>query len=327
MIEKKIEMNKLVPVISLVVMLLAFTVLTGGTMLSFYNIRMLMDQAVVLMIACCGTIFVISLGSVDLSVGVVCGFSAVIGDLVYRMTGSTLLMLLTCVIVGAIAGMVTGFLISKCKLPSFMCTLALLIGLRGIINYIQSIVGINYASPQLMNLQKEWIKLPLLIVIIAISWYVFGYTKFGRNCRAIGENEIVAKYVGIKVTKTKIVCYMISGFTAALAGIFTMARLGGTSTTMGTNFEMKVLIAIYVGGVLVRGGATARSYKVIIGAFVVMIIENGLKLMGYASAEINEVTQGILLMVILFLTMYFENHEGQRRKKMGGNEVDNRTEN
>lgn len=93
MIEKKIEMNKLVPVISLVVMLLAFTVLTGGTMLSFYNIRMLMDQTFVLMIACCGTIFVISLGSVDLSVGVVCGFSAVIGDLVYRMTGSTLLML------------------------------------------------------------------------------------------------------------------------------------------------------------------------------------------------------------------------------------------
>ena len=309
MMKKKIDMNKLVPVISLVIMLLAFTVLTGGTMLSFYNIRMLLDQTIVLIIACCGTIFVISLGSVDLSVGVVCGFSAVVGDLIYRVTGSTLLMLLTCAVTGVVVGMFTGFLISKCKLPSFMCTLALLIGLRGIINYIQSIVGINYASPQLMQLQNEAVKLPLLAAIIALSWYAFSYTKFGRNCRAIGENEIVAKYVGVPVTKTKIICYMISGFTAALAGIFTVARLGGTSTTMGTNFEMKVLIAIYVGGVLVRGGATAKSYKVLIGAFVVMIIENGLKIMGYASAEINEVTQGILLMVILFLTIYFENHE------------------
>lgn len=311
--EKKIDINKLVPVISLFVMLLVFTVLTGGTMLSLYNIRMLIDQTVVLIIACCGTIFVISLGSVDLSVGVVCGFSAVIGDLVYRMTGSTVLMILTCLVVGTLVGLLSGFLISICKMPSFMCTLALLIGLRGVINYIQSIVGINYASPGLMNLQKEYIKIPLLLVIIAVSWYIFGYTKFGKHCQAIGENEIVARYVGIPVNKLKIVCYMISGFTAALAGIFMIARLGGTSTTMGTNFEMKVLITIYVGGILVRGGATARSYKVIVGAFVVMIIENGLKIMGYASAEINEAAQGILLMVILFLTMYFENHERKHK--------------
>ncbi len=315
MMEKRIDKNKLVPVISLVVMLLAFTAFTGGTMLSFYNIRMLIDQTVVLIIACCGTIFVISLGSVDLSVGVVCGFSAVIGDLVYRTTGSTILMILTCMAVGVLAGLLTGFLISKCKMPSFMCTLALLIGLRGIINYIQSIVGINYASDSLMYLQKESIKIPLLILIIAISWYVFGYTKFGKKCQAVGENETVARYTGVPVIKTKMICYMISGFTAALAGIFTVARLGGTSTTMGTNFEMKVLIAIYVGGILVRGGATARSYKVIIGAFVVMIIENGLKIMGYASAEINEAAQGILLMVILFLTMYFEEHEGKTKKR------------
>ncbi len=159
---KKIDINKMVPVISLVVMLLIFTIFTEGTMLSLYNIRMLIDQTVVLIIACCGTIFVISLGSVDLSVGVVCGFSAVIGDLVYRITDNTFLMIVTCLGVGIIIGMITGFLISKCKMPSFMCTLALLIGLRGIVNYIQSIVGINYASPSLMNLQKEIVKIPLL---------------------------------------------------------------------------------------------------------------------------------------------------------------------
>lgn len=84
---------------------------------------------------------------------------------------------------------------------------------------------------------------------------------------------------------------------------------------MGMNFEMKVLIAIYVGGILVRGGATARSYKIIIGSFVVMIIENGLKIMGYASSEINEAAQGILLMLILFITIYFEEHAPKIRTK------------
>lgn len=312
--EKRIDMNKLVPVISLVAMALIFTVFTNGVMLSFYNIRMLIDQTVVLIIACIGTVFVTSLGSVDLSVGVVCGFTAVVGDLLYRATGSTALMVIAAMAIGTGIGAMNGFLISKCKLPSFMATLSLLIGLRGIINYIQSIAGINYASPQLMALQKEAVKIPLLLVIVAVFWYTFEYTKFGKYCQSIGENEIVAKYTGVPVAKSKIFCYMISGFTASLAGIFTVARLGGTSTTMGTNFEMKVLIAIYVGGVLVRGGATARSYKVMIGAFVVMIIENGLKIMGYASSEINEAAQGILLMVILFLTIYFENHTVKRKK-------------
>lgn len=108
---------------------------------------------------------------------------------------------------------------------------------------------------------------------------------------------------------------MISGLTAAIGGIFTMARLVGTSTTMGTNFEMKVLIAIYVGGVLVRGGSTARAYKVSIGSFIVMVIENGLEIMGYASSEINETAMGILLMLILFISITSENRSEKKKVK------------
>lgn len=312
---KKVNLSKFTPVLSLVIMLIVFTILTGGTMLSAFNIRMLIDQTVVLLIACSGTLFVASLGSVDLSVGVVLALSAVVGDLVLRATGSTLLMVLVAVAIGMGFGLLTGFLTAKCKMASFMCTLAMAIGVRGVVNYIQNIYGLNFASPALMTLQQEYVKIPLLVVIVAVLWFLFEYTKFGKRCQAIGENEVVAGYSGVPVVKTKILAFVVSGLTAALAGIFTVARLGGTSTTMGSNFEIKVLIGIFVGGVLVRGGATARSYKVIIGAFIVMVIENGLKMMGYASSEINEVAMGILLMVILFLTITTENRAGKRRKK------------
>ncbi len=312
---KKVNLSKFTPVLSLVIMLIVFTILTGGTMLSAFNIRMLIDQTVVLLIACSGTLFVASLGSVDLSVGVVLALSAVVGDLVLRATGSTLLMVLVAVAIGMGFGLLTGFLTAKCKMASFMCTLAMAIGVRGVVNYIQNIYGLNFASPALMTLQQEYVTIPLLVVIVAVLWFLFEYTKFGKRCQAIGENEVVAGYSGVPVVKTKILAFVVSGLTAALAGIFTVARLGGTSTTMGSNFEIKVLIGIFVGGVLVRGGATARSYKVIIGAFIVMVIENGLKMMGYASSEINEVAMGILLMVILFLTITTENRAGKRRKK------------
>ncbi len=313
---KKFNLGKFTPVLSLVVMLIVFTILTNGAMLSVFNIRMLIDQTVVLLIACSGTLFVAALGSVDLSVGVVLALSAVVGDLALRATGSTLLMIIVALAIGLGFGLLTGFLTAKCKMASFMCTLAMAIGVRGVVNFIQGIYGLNYASPALQTLQQEYVKIPLLVLIVAVLWFVFEYTKIGKRCQAIGENEVVAGYSGVPVVKTKIMAFMISGLTAALAGIFTVARLGGTSTTMGSNFEIKVLIGIFVGGVLVRGGATARSYKVIIGAFVVMVIENGLKMMGYASSEINEIVMGILLMLILFLTITAENRVGKSRKKV-----------
>ena len=321
--KNRIEFNKLVPFLSLLIMILLFTFLTDGMMLSSYNISILIDQTVVLIIACCGTIFVSAQGSVDLSVGVTCAFAAVVGDLAYRATGSTIVMVVIALLVGIGMGLMNGFLVSKCKVPSFMATLAILIGLRGIVNYIQSIVSINYASDSIMLLRRNYIKIPILLVIIIIAWYIFEYTKFGRYSKAIGENEVVARYVGTPVDRTKILAFVASGVTAAIASIFLVARLGGTSTTMGNFFEMKVMTAIYVGGVLVTGGATAKIYKAIIGAFVVMIIENGLKIMGFASSEISEVTQGILLMIILFLTIYSENHTEIRHKKGRNKEIQN----
>ena len=114
---------------------------------------------------------------------------------------------------------------------------------------------------------------------------------------------------------------MLSGLTAGIAGVFIIARSGGTSTTMGTMFEMKTLIAIYVGGVLVRGGSTASTYKMISGCFVFTIIENGLKIMGFGSSEVAELVEGILLMVILFITIHTENAKSRTFRKVAAKEA------
>ena len=232
-----ISFHKLVPFLSLILMFAVFTLLTNGSMASFYNLSFLIDQTVVLIIACCGTLFVAAQGRVDLSVGVNCAFSAVIGDLIYRATGSSFLMILTALCVGVAIGALNGFLISQCKVPSFMATLALLIGLRGIINYIQSIVSVNYASDLILRLSENGIKIPLLIVTVLIFWYLFEYTELGKNCKAIGENEVVAKFVGIPVLRTKMTAYMLSGLTAAMASIFLVGAAGWNQYYNGNFFR------------------------------------------------------------------------------------------
>ncbi|MCI8993123.1 MAG: ABC transporter permease [Eubacterium sp.] len=316
MMKQKLDINKMVPVISLVVILVVFAVLTQGNMFSAFNLKTLVDQTVILLIMCSGAIFVITLGCSDLSVGVVSAMCALVSDIVFQTTGNVFLMIVVAVAIGLGFGALNGVINAKFKVPSFMETLAILIGLRGIINFIQSKVGVSHAGTAVMMLQKQYVKLPILIAILLVSWYLLERSSFGRNAKAIGENEIVAKYVGKSVDRTKILCFMLSGLTAAIAGFFIIARSGGTSTTMGTMFEMRTLIAIYVGGVLVRGGATATTYKVIIGCFVVTIIENGLKIMGFGSSEVSELVEGILLMVILFITIRAENYQKKTVKRV-----------
>ena len=315
------DLNKAVPFISLVTILIVFAILTQGNMFSAFNLKTLVDQTVILLILCSGAIFVIALGCSDLSVGVVSALCALTSDIIYQSTGSVILMIIVALAIGMGIGAMNGVINAKFKVPSFMETLALLIGLRGIINFIQNKVGISHAAPAVLMLQKQYIKIPLLILILVVSWYLLERTSFGAGVKSIGENEIVAKSVGKPINKIKILCFMLSGLTAGIAGFFIIARSGGTSTTMGTMFEMKTLIAIYVGGVLVRGGSTASTYKMISGCFVFTIIENGLKIMGFGSSEVAELVEGILLMVILFITIHTENAKSRTFRKVTAKEA------
>lgn len=314
--KKKIDFNKAVPFFSLIVILLVFGILTRGNTFSTSNLKAIVDQTAILLIMASGAIFPITLGCCDLSVGVVAGMSALVSDIVWQTTGSAILMVLAALLIGLCFGLFNGTINSKFKVPSFMETLAILIGLRGVINYIQSIVGVSHAGEPILLLQRQEVKIPILILVVAVSWFLLERTTFGRTAKAIGENEIVAKSVGKPVDRTKIICFMLSSLTAAIAGFFIIARSGGTSTTMGTMFEMRTLIAIYVGGVLVRGGSTASTYKFVIGCFVYIIIENGLKLMGISSSEVAELVEGILLMAILFITIHAEDHTKKIKKKV-----------
>ncbi len=305
----RINLSILVPVISLAVILVVFGILTKGNMFTWFNLSSLIQQTIILLIFCSGAVFVIALGCCDLSVGVNAGICALMADIVWRTTGNPILMILVPVAIGIGMGALSGTLNAKFKVPSFMCTLALLIGVRGLINFIQNKVGIAAIPQPLSILQNQYIKIIFVVIILVIVWFVLERTAFGRNVKAVGENEVVAKNVGKPVIRIKTICFMISGLTASIAGFFIIARSGGTTTTMGQMYEMRTLIAIYVGGILVRGGSTASIYKVIIGCFVVTIIENGLKILGFGSSEVAELVEGLLFMIILFITIRAENFQ------------------
>lgn len=312
----KIEMNELVPFIAFFIIFVFFAIASEGRMLSSYNLRTILEQSMVTIIAGSGVMFVVAQGSIDLSVGVTLALAGVLASQVAESTGIAILIIPVAMVIGLLVGILNGYIVSKFKVQSFMVTISMLIGIRGVVNYIQTIVSVDSLPASLKIINAFPVKVTLFIIIMAIMFFLFEYTKLGKYSKAIGENETTVKFVGVPVSRMKIVAFAISGFMAGVAAIFVMASLGGTSTTMGVFFEMQVAMAIYLGGVLVTGGTSAKMYKLILGSLTITIIGNGLALIGMASSEISESVEGILLLVILFFTIYANDKKKKASKKL-----------
>ena len=304
----KLKFQDVVPFVAFIVIFVFFTIAsynerTGTvTMLTMRNLRSLLDQTMQTILVATGTLFVVAQGSTDLSVGVNLALSGVIGMWVAHATGIAWLLIPVTLIMGLALGVFNGIIVSKFKVSSFMLTLAMLIGVRGLVNYLQIFTDVQRMPESLAFLSNSTVKVILFVIIVAIMAYIFEFTKAGRYSRAIGENETTAKFVGVPVDKMKIVAFALSGLLASVAAIFNLATIGSTSNQMGSFLEIRVIMAIYLGGVLVTGGSSAKFYKILLGSFSIQIIVNGLALMGKADAHYSQSVQGILLLVILFLS-------------------------
>ena len=299
----KIKAADLIPVIGFIAIFVFFSFASGGKMFSKYNLMAILDQSMITIIVGCGALFVIAQGSTDMTVGVNLGLSGVLATHLALASGLNFAIIPLACLFGAIIGVLNGVMVAKCKIPSFMLSIAELIGIRGLINYIQTIIGAEYLSTEMRVLAESYIKIPMFIIIVVVMIYLFEFTKVGRYSRAIGENETTARFIGIPVDKMKIVAFGLSGLCAGYASVLAVAQILGTNMQMGVFLEMKVVMAIFFGGVLVTGGSSAKIYKVFLGALSITIIINGLALIGKSGTQVSQSVEGILLLVIMFITM------------------------
>lgn len=298
---KKINILDIIPVITMLVIFAFFAIASNGNTLSLYNIKNLVIQAVPVAIGTLGVIFVVAIGSTDISVGANAALSATIAALVAQYTTPVLMIPLTVVISTGI-GVFLGFIITKFNTDSFMTTLASLIALRGLLNFILSKQTISVSSSLLFVTDFEFC-IVLLIVLGVIIFFVFEKTKFGYYCKSMGENERTVRSMGINTKRIRLISFIISGCMAGIFGFILLIKVSGASSTLCNMMEMRIQMAIFLGGILVSGGHTAKLYKAILGSFTIVIIENGLTVCKVSSA-FSEAVEGILLVVILCITIY-----------------------
>ena len=238
-------------------------------------------------IAGLGVSMVIMTGGIDISVGSIYGLAGVVTALSIKGGVPTPVAIILGVISGAICGAFNGGLVVFCKLPPMIATLGSQQIFRGICYITTRGYPISGLGQDFLWLGQSYILgIPIAVyamVIITILFAIFrNHTTTGRRIFALGGNEEATRISGINVTKLKFLCFILSGVTAAFAGILNASKLGVCQPTAGSGFEMDAIASVVIGGSSLSGGE-GTVVGTIIGAAIIGVLRNALVLLSVDS--------------------------------------------
>ncbi|MCE0506635.1 ABC transporter permease [Roseivivax sp. GX 12232] len=292
--------------VAFVVFMVGFT-LANQRFLDPDNIMGVMRSSAILGVMALGVTFVVISGNLDLSVGSMMSFSTIVVLDLHDKLGPALAipaMFAMTLCLGAFIGFLVGYL----KLNSLIVTLGMLSAIHGL--------TLTYSGGQNMDIadkegtwfsvfgQGEALGIPVPILIFvglaALLGVTLGKTPFGRKVYAVGGNGTAATFSGIRRARVVFICYLMSSFCVATAGLIQASRSLGSQNTVGQGLELEVLAAIILGGASLLGGS-GTIFKTVIGVLILGFIQNGLLLVG-----LQFYVQYVVTWVIIILAVWLD---------------------
>ena len=299
--------RKLIPFFGLFLMILIFQIASDGKLLTRGNLTGILNQTVYVAIMAFGAVFVYSHGGMDLSYGGVIGFSVLISVLVARAGAPLVIIIFTNIAAALIWFLLNGIVSVYLKVSPFITSLCIMYMCRGILNTVCATQ--KYSVPVYIYNYDNWtVKIVVLSAVYIVCYLLFEKSSIGKANKAIGGNAAASQQAGVNVTNTRMIAYIISGITVGIAGFILMARAGSVSTSTGQGLEMNVITALVLGGVPLSGGSRVKMIGALVGSFSVILLRNGLIIMG-VNERVIEGIQGIVLLLLVFLT-YVRNKNG-----------------
>jgi ribose transport system permease protein len=246
-----------------------------------------------------GLTFVLVAGGIDLSVGSVSAVAGAVFGWGLADHGWPLALAAGAAVGAALlCGLVNGALVNFLRMPSFIVTLGLLEGARGIAylvtgsqtKYLGDRLGILQATPVGGLSVAFW----LAVALTGLAHFVLTQTVFGRQTIAVGTNEEAARLVGISPTRIRAVVFAISGTLAGLAGLCHVARLGAADPNAGSGLELSAIAAAVIGGTSLMGGR-GSMLTTFIGVLIIATLEAGLAHLGASEPIKRVVTGGVIV--------------------------------
>jgi ribose/xylose/arabinose/galactoside ABC-type transport system permease subunit len=298
------QVSALMPLFGMIAVVVVFSYLSPY-FLTGRNLQNISTQMAILLICAVGEVFVVIMGCIDLSVPGVIQLSGVVSALLVPVVGSYAAIFIGTG-VGALCGLINGLFYHFLRIPSLIVTLAMssmATGLALIACKATPVIAYDptfryIAKSKLLNIPVIWI-VAAAILILAIIFQ--RYTRTGRNVYAIGGRESVVQLFRIHVGKVKLFVFSLAGACYGFGGVLLAGRIGTGTATMGYGWDMDTIAAVVLGGTSVSGGI-GGAHRALMGVFIMVVISNGLNLLG-VSVYIQGAIKGIILIIAVALTM------------------------
>jgi ribose transport system permease protein len=317
---KSDAVQRLLAFAALLVIIVFFT-FASEHFLTFSNFKGILLATSVTGILAMGVTFVIITGGIDLSIGTVMTLSAVMTGVIITNVGlPTPVGIAAGILTGVTMGLVNGTLIARLKIPPFIATLGTLSVARGLALIMSDLAPIYFPdAPEFneafMGTVTEslfGIDIPNLTFLFfgaaIVAGFILSRTILGRYVFAIGSNEEATRLSGVRTVRWKAAAYVISGFFAGLAGVVIAARLNSAQPAVGFGYELDAIAAAVIGGTSLSGGE-GSILGTVIGAFLIAVLTNGLRLLDVPQ-EWQIVVTGVIVVLAVYLDILRRRRQG-----------------
>lgn len=256
-------------------------------------------------------------GEIDLSVASIIAMASVTMGALAQAGFGTPVLVLGGLGTGLAAGAFNGLLVTRFALPSIVVTIGTMSLFRGIA-YIALGDGVYKTYPKGFAFFGQgyvwWVvtfEIVLFLTLAAGFTILLHFTTFGRRIFAIGNNPIGARFSGLRVRRTKLILFMLTGLMSGLAAVLLTSRLGSTRPSIATGWELEVVTMVVLGGVGILGGSGTIP-GVVIAAVVMGLITFGLGLLNVPGIVLS-VFVGCMLIGVIALPILARRFLSRRR--------------
>jgi ribose transport system permease protein len=297
---------------ALIVLILVFSIASPNFFQASNLVGILIATAVNGILAL-GVTFVIITAGIDLSIGTVMTLSAVMTGVFITMWKLPIpLGILAGLATGALAGFLNGTLISRLNIPPFIATLGILNVAKGLSLVISGLKPIyfndtpdfnNIAMGSILDLNSiiPGLTIPNAVLIMfgaaIIASLILTKTVIGRYTFALGSNEEATRLSGVNTVAWKIGIYTLAGVFSGLAGVIIASRLNSAQPALGQGYELDAIAAAVIGGTSLSGGE-GTILGTIIGAFIISVLTNGLRILSVPQEWQTVVTGAIIILAV-----------------------------
>ena len=258
-----------------------------------------------------GVTFIIITAGIDLSVGTVLTFSAVMtGVFIVNWDLPIPLGILGGILSGGLAGLINGIFISRFKIPPFIATLGMLYATKGLSLVISELKPIYFhdapgfremAMGSILGKIIPGFEVPNAVLILFgaafIAHIILSRTILGRYTFALGSNEEATRLSGVNVVAWKTAVYTLGGLFSGFGGVFMAARLNSAQPALGAGYELDAIAAAVIGGTSLSGGE-GSILGTIIGAFIMSTLTNGLRILSVPQEWQMVITGAIVILAV-----------------------------